>query len=145
MVKGFMNSFADRFKNIDNNIVVVEDNQTFESNNIYICEEETELSNSNFSKKESGLNSYNPDINILFNSFVPLAKEVKILCVILTGIGDDGVEACKGLSLHGSRCLTENAESAIVDGMPSRARLLVKNIEIYDIDAITKKISEFCE
>ena len=145
MVKGFMNSFADRFKNIDNNIVVVEDNQAFEANYIYICEEETKLIDNYFSRQESHSNSYNPDINILFNSFIPLAREVEILCVILTGIGDDGVKACRDLNLHGSRCITESEESAIVDGMPSRARLLVDNIEIYDIDTITKKISEFCE
>ncbi len=146
MVNGFMDSFANRFQNISHNsISVVKDKQIFEKNNIYICEGETKLTNSYFSKKSSSKNSYNPNINILFNSFTSLTKEIQILCVILTGIGDDGVEACKNLSLNGARCLTETQESAIVDGMPSRARALVPNIEVYDMDKIIKIISEFCE
>ena len=146
MVDGFMDSFANRFQNISHNsISVVKDNQTFESSNIYICEGETKLTNNNFSKKKSSSDSYNPNINILFNSFIPLAKDRQILCVILTGIGDDGVEACKNLSLNGARCITESETSAIVDGMPSRARVLVPNIEVDDVETIVKKINEFCE
>jgi len=146
MVDGFMDSFANRFQNIcHNSISVVKDNQIFENNNIYICEGETKLANNSFTKKSSSSDSYNPNINILFNSFSSLAKDSHIVCVILTGIGDDGVEACKNLSLNGARCITENQESAIVDGMPSRARVLVPNIEVYKIDKIVQIISEFCE
>ena len=65
--------------------------------------------------------------------------------MILTGIGDDGVSACKELSLNGASCITESQKSAIVDGMPSRARLFVPNIEVEDINTIVKTISEFCE
>jgi len=146
MVDGFMDSFANRFQNISHNsISVVIDKQTFASNNIYICEGETKLTNSSFSTKSSSLDSYNPNINILFNSFTSLTKDLKIVCVILTGIGDDGVEACKNLSLRGARCITESEKSAIVDGMPSRARALVPNIEVYDMKQIVEIISEFCE
>ncbi len=42
--------------------------------------------------------------------------------VILTGIGDDGVDGCKELSLSGCTCLTETEQSAIVDGMTSRSK-----------------------
>ena len=146
MVNGFMDSFANRFQNIShNNISVVKNNQIFENNNIYICDGETKLTNNNFSKTDCSLDSYNPNINILFNSFTQLAKGTQILCVILTGIGDDGVEACKNLSYNGARCITESQESAIVDGMPSRARALVPNIEVYDINTIVKIIGKYCE
>ncbi|MCD4668608.1 MAG: chemotaxis protein CheB [Sulfurimonas sp.] len=146
MVDGFMDSFANRFQDIKHlSVSVVENNQSFENNNIYICQGETQLINENFSKKDTSLNSYNPNINILFNSFTSLAKDTKIICVILTGIGDDGVEACKNLSNNGALCITESKKSAIVDGMPSRARLLVPNIIVHDIDRIVQIISEFCE
>lgn len=146
MIDGFMDSFANRFQNIKHlRVSVVKDNQAFESNNIYICEGETQLINDSFSKKEISLNSYNPNINILFNSFTLLAKDTKILCAILTGIGDDGVEGCKNLSFNGALCITESKKSAIVDGMPSRARLLVPNIKVHEIDKIVQIISEFCE
>ena len=146
MVYSFMDSFASRLQNISHNsISLVKDNETLQRHNIYVLEGETKLTDDVFSMKHGSLNTYNPNINILFNSFVSLCEERELLCVILTGIGDDGVEACKNLSLSGARCITESAESAIVDGMPSRARLLVPNIEVYHIDEIVKIISEFCE
>jgi len=146
MVNGFMDNFANRFQNIKHlSVSVVENNQSFENNNIYICEGETQLTNGTFIKKETSLNSYNPNINILFNSFTSQVKDKKVLCVILTGIGDDGVEACKNLSFNGAVCITESKKSAIVDGMTSRARLLVPNIKVHNIDKIVQIISEFCE
>ncbi|MEA2100342.1 MAG: chemotaxis protein CheB [Campylobacterota bacterium] len=150
MVNGFMNSFVSRLQNSSqNSISLIQNNQTLENNFIYLCEGETSLNiDSNklfFSKKESAHNSYNPNIDILFNSFIPLCKDLEMMGVILTGIGDDGVAGCKDLNLNGARCVTESAESAIVDGMPSRARLLVPNIEIENIDKIVKKISVFCD
>ncbi len=145
MIDGFMNSFANRFQNFNNKIIVIKDNQVFEKNYIYICEGETRLIKNYFSQRNSSLNSYNPNINIIFNSVNLLAKDIQVLCIILTGIGDDGVEACRNLSLNGVRCLTESMDSAIVDGMPNRARELVPNIEIYKIEDIVKIVSEFCE
>lgn len=150
MIDVFMDSFANRLQvNSINPISIVKDKQDFNSSNIYICEGESRLDvNSHqltFTQKASQKNSYNPNIDILFNSFIPLCKDLDILCVILTGIGDDGVEACKSLKLKGARCITESSDSAIVDGMPNRARALVPDIEVHDIKDIVEIISEFCE
>jgi len=150
MVEGFMNSFANRLKNSsDNPIDVVQNNQTLHSGHIYLCEGKTELKRDGYqlllTHEPPCSNSFNPDINSLFNSFLPLCKDVNILTIILTGIGDDGVDACKTLSLNGATCITESAKSAIVDGMPSRARLLVPNIQVEDINTIVRKINEFCQ
>ena len=150
MVKGFMESFASRLKNSSSNpIDVVHKNQTLQNGHIYLCEGKTQFKKDGFgfllTYEPSSCDSFNPDINTLFNSFVPLCSEFNILTVILTGIGDDGVEACKELSLNGATCITESASSAIVDGVPSRARLLVPNIEVEDMDVIVNKINEFCQ
>ncbi len=150
MVEGFIESFASRLTKSSNNpITVIKNNQTLESAHIYLCEGQTQIMKETFllrfSHKRVALNSFNPDINMLFNSFIPLCKDLNILSVILTGIGDDGVNACSSLSLNGAKCVTESKDSAIVDGMPGRARTLVPNIQISDIDEIVKTINEFCE
>lgn len=150
MVKGFMNSFTARLQDSSSNhIELVEDKQAFMSAKIYICESKTSLYRQNkaliFSKIPLSKESYNPDINILFNSFIPLSRDINILSVILTGIGADGVDACKNLSISGATCVTETEESAIVDGMPNRARDEVDNIRVHDIKEIIELISEFCE
>ena len=148
MVQGFMISFASRLKNSSANpIDVVQNNQTLKNGYIYLCEGKTQLKKSGYelllTYEAASPNSFNPDINTLFNSFLPLCRDVNILSIILTGIGDDGVHACKELSLNGATCITESASSAIVDGMPSRARLLVPNIEVEDMNTIVNKINKF--
>lgn len=150
MVPGFMESFAHRLQNNNSNSVdVIQNQDVLIYPYIYISEGETTLQHNNhklvFKKRVSQLHSFNPNINKIFDSFVPLCNDVEILCVILTGIGDDGIQACINLSKRGVRCITETQESAIVDGMPNRARALVPNIEVYDIKEIINIISEFCE
>jgi len=150
MVKGFIHSFANRLKNNSNNFIeVVQNNQTLHNAHIYLCEGKTQLEKNGyqllFTHELASSNSFNPDINALFNSFLPICNNITILSIILTGIGDDGVDACKTLSLNGVTCITESSKSAIVDGMPNRARLIVPNIQIEDINTIINRIREFCE
>ena len=149
MARGFITSFASHLQNCSlNPIELAQNNQSLKNGYIYLCSGFTRVEEKNsqlyFIQEESPDNGYNPNINLIFNSFVPFSKNLDILSVILTGIGDDGVEACKALSLNSAKCLTESQESAIVDGMPHRARILVPNIKVLDIDNITLNIKEFC-
>jgi two-component system chemotaxis response regulator CheB len=149
MAVGFMPSFAKRLQEKHvNPISVAQDNDFLENGNIYVCIGDTSISKNGsnyvFSQKESSVNSFNPDINTLFGSFLPYSKDFDILSIILTGIGNDGVEACKMLGQNGSSCITESENSAIVDGMPSRARKEVKNIKVLEISQIVDSIREFC-
>ena len=150
MIEGFIRSFATRLQDKTSNpLSVIQNNETFKNAHIYLCEGQTQLQKNgisySFAFQPASANSFNPDINTLFHSFTSLTQNTEILSVILTGIGDDGVKACKDLSIKGARCVTESSKSAIVDGMPSHARAVVPNVEVRDIDAIIKIISEFCE
>ena len=147
MVEGFQESFASRLQQTTKNrVYLIKDKQNFEPNSIYIAQGITSIDTSSHSFVISKISkdSYNPDINTLFHSFAPLSKHTKILSVILTGIGSDGVNACVELAKHSVPCITESEKSAIVDGMPNRARALVPNIKVYDMDEIIRKISDFC-
>lgn len=150
MAHDFIPSFMKRLQENSSNILsIAKDNQMIENGFIYVCNGQIAVKKKNsslfFIHKDSLQNDYNPNINLLFNSFVPFAKEFDILSVILTGIGDDGVEGCQQLGLNNSKCLTESEQSAIVDGMPNRARAIVENIKILDIKDIITEIKEFCE
>jgi two-component system chemotaxis response regulator CheB len=149
MALGFMPSFAKRLKeNRLNPIAIVKSNDSLRSGTIYICCGLTKITKRDsefiFYQEKSPQNSFNPNINNIFNSFITFTKEIQILSVILTGIGDDGVEACKKLSECGSICITESHSSAIVDGMPSRARKEIQNIKVQDMKDIVNSIKEFC-
>jgi two-component system chemotaxis response regulator CheB len=149
MVVGFIPSFAKRLQeHSKNHIYMAENGTVIEAGSIYICSGLTSVI-----KKESGLyfsvesvqeHGFNPDINSVFCALVPFAKNIELFCIILTGIGNDGVEGCTQLSLNGARTATESEQSAIVDGMTSRARKEVPNIEVSEINEIVNKIKEFC-
>ncbi len=149
MSMDFIPSFTKRLKELSvNNISMVNNDTAVESGNIYLCHGITSIKRDGYGLKfnveSSKQYKYNPDINTVFNSFVPFAQELEILGVILTGIGDDGVDGCKQLSLRDVRTITQDEKSAIVDGMPSRARKEILNIEIADITGIKEKIRNFC-
>ena len=145
----FMPSFIKRLQNLSiNPISIVVDKEVVKNSNIYFCSGITSVSkNLNqyiFNTATSDEHKYNPDINSIFTSLVDFTNELEIFCVILTGIGDDGVEGCRQLSIKGAKTATQNEASAIVDGMPSRARKYVPNIEVLSIEEIKYKIKEFC-
>jgi len=149
MINEFIQSFAKRLKEHTlNNISMAENNTPLKAGEIYLCNGLTTVIKSgfefSFANEPTKENRYNPNINELFYSLVSVTDKIKILCVLLTGIGEDGVDGCKYLSLNKARCITESKESAIVDGMPYCARKKVPNIEIYDISEIINKIKEFC-
>ena len=147
MVDGFVPSFMNRLgHNSKNPISMAENGASIEVGHIYVCNGHTQIiqhmSQFYFSQHESPKESYNPNINLLFSSFSSFANTIETLAVILTGIGDDGVNGCTELSLNGAKCITED-EHAIVDGMPSRARAVVANIQATNIDKIIQIIKEF--
>ena len=150
MADGFLQSFVTTLNDDKKNTIeITKDKKQFSNNTIYVCEKSISVRKVKdsliFIENEYNKSSFNPDINLVFSSFVPLVQDLEILCVILTGIGDDGVDACRDLSNEGVRCLTETNNSAIIDGMPSRAREFVPSITELDIDDIVKSICEFCK
>ncbi len=146
MPKLFLENFAKTLQRKSANALVSSlENRVLQEGNIYLCEESIVVdAKSLVFKKPREKGFYNPDIEILFNSFVALAREYELMAVILTGIGTDGSKAALSLSQEGARVLTEDAEHSIVDGMPSAVRKNVPNAESYSLDKIIEEIGEFC-
>lgn len=142
----FLENFAKSLQHkTANQLICIDEHTELKKGNIYLCKESIVLDVKNFEftvPKEKGF--YNPDIEILFDSFIPLLKEHEMMVVILTGIGNDGSKAALYLSEKGARVLTENAESSIVDGMPSAVRKNVPNAEAYSLSKIIEEIGAFC-
>ena len=150
MVKEFIPSFAKGLqKQTDNKVLLISDGLELVSSKIYVASGYAsiyEKNNTIFFKhtQVAQSNAYNPDINIIFKSFTPYCSSINVLGVILTGIGDDGVEACKELSQNGAKIVTQSSDSAIVDGMPARARSAIKEIVIQDLNGIITMVKEYC-
>jgi two-component system, chemotaxis family, protein-glutamate methylesterase/glutaminase len=64
--------------------------------------------------------AYVPSANRLFASAAKVSKE-RAVGVILTGMGDDGVEGARAIRAAGGLVIAESHETAVVNGMPGAA------------------------
>ena len=60
-----------------------------------------------------------PSVDYLFRSLA-LSVGGRLLAVVMTGMGEDGVEGCRSVRYAGGYVLTQDAESCVVYGMPKR-------------------------
>jgi len=120
---------------------------TLANGKVFIVSQHSELQTSNnqiyisISKNEYA--HFNPDINALFFSAAKLTVKCEILAIILTGIGEDGADGCSILGEKGAYCIAESPKTAVVYGMPARAKERTKNIHTKDLYEIIEIIKQF--
>lgn len=125
----------------------VEENIRLQKGKIYICSVTTQIFMQNQEVwleplGEEGY-SYNPQIDVLFTSAAKLPSSLSRLGVILTGIGEDGALGSLALYESGGDCLFESEASAVVYGMPRRAKELVCNGNVASIEEIVDRVKEY--
>ncbi|HSQ05317.1 MAG TPA: CheB methylesterase domain-containing protein, partial [Burkholderiales bacterium] len=64
-------------------------------------------------------NMHRPSVDVLFESLISVAERVH--AVMLSGMGDDGVEAMQHLRFSGAATLVQDEASSVVWGMPGSA------------------------
>ncbi len=147
MQSSYLVSFANQLnKNSKMEVTVAKENLTMRANTVYVLEENYEIKEKMgymvFYKYNKKLN-YSPNIDLLFNSVANIQKSLNILCVVLTGIGDDGARGALALAKIGSTCINEDENSSIVYGMPKAASELNPSAMKLGIDEICDKIRSF--
>jgi len=83
---------------------------------------------------------YTPDINKLFNSFVFYAEDFDIKIIIMTGIGNDGVDGAIKLKAKGAKVIAQDEKSSPVYGMP---RVAVESGIVNEVKSIGELIECF--
>ncbi|OOB80252.1 MAG: chemotaxis protein [Epulopiscium sp. Nuni2H_MBin003] len=85
---------------------------------------------------------YRPSVNLLFSSVAKL--NCNTLGIILTGMGQDGLEGVRDLKLtHKTKIIVQDKNSSIVYGMPSaivEAGLSDYVLNIYEMSKLIKKL-----
>jgi two-component system chemotaxis response regulator CheB len=127
MPQGFTKPLAERFDTICNlNVKEVENGDVLEADNIYIAPAgfQTSLEHNNENNVVFKVEDYSPietlykpSINVTLNSAAPIFKE-KLLSVILTGMGNDGLIGCTNVKENNGYVIVEAEQSCIVYGMP---------------------------
>ena len=83
-----------------------------------------------------------PAVDVMLRSLVNIYKN-KILCVILTGMGQDGLIGARQIHQEGGRIVAQDKETSVVWGMPGAVAddgICNKIIPIDDIGSTIKKI-----
>jgi two-component system chemotaxis response regulator CheB len=127
MPPGFTKPLSERFDTICNlRVKEIENGDILEAGNIYIAPSgfqtflERNKENKIIFKVEdySPIETlYKPSINVTLNSAAPIFKE-RLLSVILTGMGNDGLIGCGTVKENKGYVIVEAEESCIVYGMP---------------------------
>lgn len=127
MPPGFTQPLAQRFNNICQlQVKEAEDGDLLEPGTIFIApsgfqtlvEERTNGSKRLKIQTESPIPTlYKPSVDVTLLSAAPIFGD-RLLSVILTGMGVDGLEGCKKVKEHQGRVIVEAEESCVVYGMP---------------------------
>ncbi len=59
-----------------------------------------------------------PNVNVLFRSAAEAYDGGCVLAVVMTGMGDDGLEGVRALKQRGCHCIVQSAATCVVYGMP---------------------------
>ena len=89
------------------------------------------------------VNSCRPSVDILFESVSRIYQSNKILSVIMTGMGVDGVNGVRALNEQGGGyCLTQSEQSCVVYGMPRSIVEAGLGSEAVDLKDLADRIVE---
>lgn len=148
MSASFIPSFVRQFnQEARAEVVVASDKDALTLNKIFVCPQNMVLSGSlnlslSFSDEKT---TFNPNVNLLFNSAVNYAHMSRMMAILLTGMGDDGAAGLFELYKKGVRCVCENEKDCIVYGMPKRALELNPKLRALSLVDIKKEIIKFIE
>lgn len=147
MQSTYISSFMDYLNNCAYlHVLQAEDGLILENKKVYLLAQSTEIKaqlSSLCFQINKGQFNYNPNIDLLLTSASVLSEKVKIMCIILTGIGNDGAKGALDLYNANAICLAEDEKSSIVYGMPKAASELNPQMKQLSINEICEMINRF--
>jgi two-component system chemotaxis response regulator CheB len=87
--------------------------------------------------------AYRPSVDVLFTTAAKALGQ-RVLGIVLTGIGEDGLRGGKDLKKAGGQLLAQSAETCIVYGMPravTEAGLVDASLSPKGIGAVLKSLA----
>lgn len=94
---------------------------------------------------EAPENSCRPSVDVLFRSLTSVYSPERILCLILTGMGADGVKGVRSLQEQGGGyCISQSEKSCVVYGMPRSIAEAGLTHEPLDLKDMADRIIGMC-
>lgn len=148
MADPFIETFIKHMNTISSlKVRLAKNNGILEPSTVYITTKLSQIKyhahRYSFDVSESEVSDYNPNINTLFSSCSVFSNTAEVLAIILTGIGDDGSLGMKKLSTTNANCIAESESSAVVYGMPQRAKEVSTKVKVQSLTEIIETIKGF--
>jgi two-component system chemotaxis response regulator CheB len=89
------------------------------------------------------VNSCRPSVDVLFESAVDVYGG-RVVAVVMTGMGRDGLDGCKRLKEKGATVVVQNRETCVVWGMPRFVEEAGLADRVCPLDQITPTILDLC-
>lgn len=123
----------------------VDEKENIDNGKIYLAPSDYHLlieKNHTFSLDSSEKVNYSrPSIDVTFQSASDVYKE-KLVCLLLSGSNNDGVEGLKEAKKNGGRAIIQHPESAAVSYMPSQAELNVNIDKVLLVEEMADYINQ---
>ncbi|WP_119395097.1 chemotaxis protein CheB [Salinibius halmophilus] len=87
--------------------------------------------------------TWHPSVTHLINSAEGVIPAKRLVCVQLTGMGDDGAQAMAEMHKRGARTIAESQATAVVFGMPKCLIDLGGASEILPLDQIAQQLTKW--
>lgn len=89
------------------------------------------------------VNRHCPSVEVLFKSVAKIVGK-KVICVMLTGMGDDGAHSMKDIQEAGGFTIAQDEKSSVVWGMPGAAVKLGYVDKVVALKNVTDEIVDIC-
>jgi len=152
MPAGYTGAFAERLNKLTElNVIEAQDGMHLESNSMYVAPGglQTAILDSRDSIRLSitdtpPVNRHKPSVDVLFESSARI-KTVKIMSLLLTGMGADGAKGMLSQLRAGAETIAQDAESSVVFGMPAEAIKLGAACRVKPLDLMHTEILAFSD
>ncbi|MCX6155914.1 MAG: chemotaxis response regulator protein-glutamate methylesterase [Candidatus Kapabacteria bacterium] len=148
MPEHFTLSFANRLNSLYKiKVKEAEDNDNIMNGCAYVAPGGRQMTINKFKKikiTDSAEFLYKPCVNNLFESMVNVYGS-SMLGVIMTGMGNDGMESMKKLHQTGGWCVAQEPDSCVVSGMVRSVLNANAVDEIFPLEEMGKAITNICQ
>jgi two-component system chemotaxis response regulator CheB len=90
------------------------------------------------------VNSFRPSVDVLFKSLAT-SMPGKALCVVMTGMGSDGLDGVKNVRQRGGWCIAQDQASCAVYGMPRSVVEGGEADEVVSLDDLAGRVQEIAK
>jgi len=90
------------------------------------------------------VNSFRPSVDVLFKS-LSVSMPGRALCVVMTGMGADGLEGVKTVRQRGGWCIAQDQASCAVYGMPRSVVESGEADEVVALDQLAARLQEIAK